>query len=351
MRARRTALLLCAAAAIAGLAPQPPRAAEDAGAIAAPPEHRRPPDQTFLTFPELFLVFSPAEYAAYVREHTPTRFPFLGHVRQFWQSYGAVYERIRAQYPFNAGYHVMIMVIGTSTTVEYALRAAYETLIGRLSELTAGETLTEEDRYGAAVAQDYVDFIRVEPWYKYDFRARLAGLWRDTSLWGPAPLRKWERKYALTTECAIKPVYGWLIRKGTQASYDAPLPVTAVVLDRLPEGIRTALPELRVLKPLPGGAVLVTVPRYDAFMRYAGALAQRGASFVEIAGNRSTILVSAIVPKGGRAPADARVLFTQPILTQPGHARFALEVPVAALAPLLDRLRSDGIVPEHVFDF
>ena len=97
MRARRTALLLCAAAALAGLAPQPPRAAEDAGAIAAPPEHRRPPDQTFLTFPEWFLVFSPAEYAAYVREHTPTRFPFLGHVRQFWQSYGAAYERIRVQ--------------------------------------------------------------------------------------------------------------------------------------------------------------------------------------------------------------------------------------------------------------
>lgn len=345
--------LRAAAAALATLALVATRALPDDGSapIAAPAEHRRPADQTFLTFPEWFLVFSPAEYADYVRSRTPTRFPFLGHVRQFWQSYGAVYERIRAQYPFNAGYHVMIMVIGTSTTVEYALRSVYETLIGRLSELTAGGTLAEEDRYGAAVAQDYVDFIRVEPWYKYDFWSKLVGLWRDTPLWGPAPLRKWERKYALTTEYAIKAGYGWLIKLGTQASYDAPLPVTAVVLSRLPEGAQAALPELKILKVLPDGATLVTVPRYDAFMRYADGLARRGATFIEIAGNRSTILISAIVPDGWRIPDGAKLLFAQPILTRPGQQRVALEVTVASLAPLLDRLRDDGVAPEHVFDY
>ena len=34
---------------------------------ATPVEDRRPPDQTFLTYPEWFLVFSPAEYAAHTR--------------------------------------------------------------------------------------------------------------------------------------------------------------------------------------------------------------------------------------------------------------------------------------------
>src|SRR5439155_1295656 len=84
-------------------------------------------------------------------------------LRQFWQGYGAVYSATRKDYPFNFGYHVMVMVIGTSTTAEYALRAAYETLIGRLGELTATHGLTDEDRYAAAVAQDYVDFIRIDP--------------------------------------------------------------------------------------------------------------------------------------------------------------------------------------------
>jgi hypothetical protein len=171
----------------------------------------------------------------------------------------------------------MIIVIGVSTTVEYVLRSAYETLMGRLSALTATHGLTEEDRYGARIAQDYVDFIRVLPWYEYSFKQKLAGLWKETSWWGPDALRKWERKYALTTECAVKAVYGWLIKKATKASYEAPLLVTTIVVDRLPQGTESELPELKVLQRLSDGKALIAVPRYDAFLHYAATLAGRGA--------------------------------------------------------------------------
>jgi len=313
-----------------------------AHAQVAPPEHRRGPEQTFLTYPEWFLVHSPAEYAEYVKDHTATQFPFIGHTWQFWQGYAAV-TRAAKEYPFNFGYHVMVMVIGTSTSVEYLIRAAYETLIGRLTDLTAGAGLSEEDRYGARVAQDYVDFIRDTPWYEYDFAAKLRGLWRETSLWGPAPLRKWERKYALTTEYAIKGAYAWLIKKATKAAYEEPLPVTAVVIDRLPAGIEKDLPELKVVT-----STLVLVPRYDKFMYYAAGLAAKGANFEEIAGNRTPILVSALVPETWQAEGT---LLEQPILTRPHTKRVLLQVPVASLAPLLKRLAADGARLEHVYDY
>lgn len=318
-----------------------------AAEVAAPPEHRRGPEQTYLTYPEWFLVHSPAEYAAYVREHTPTRFPFVGHIRQFWQSYGAV-TRATKQYPFNFGYHVMVSVIGISTTVEYGLRSAYETLLGRVSELAMRHGLSDEDRYGAAVAQDYVDFIRREPWYEYDFAARLRGLWTDTPLWGRDALRKWERKYALSTEYLVKAGYAWLIKKATRASYDVPLPVTAVLLDRLPEGIQRELPGIKLLSDTAEGP-LVLVPRYDPFTLYASGLAARGAAFREIAGNRSDIVVSAIVPDAWQEAA--RVLFSQPILTRPGQKRVVLVVPVARLSETLNRLAATHARLEHVYDF
>jgi hypothetical protein len=319
----------------------------------APPEHRRGPEQTFLTYPEWFLVHSPAEYAEYVKEHTPTLFPFIGHTRQFWQGYGAV-TRATRKYPFNFGYHVMVMVIGVSTSVEYVIRASYETLIGRLSELAAPRRMSEEDRYGAKVAQDYVDFIRDVPWYEYDFAAKLAGLWRETSLWGPDVVRKWERKYALTTEYAIKAAYGWLIKKATKAAYEAPLPVTAVVVDRIPAGAEKELSRLTILKPLDSGSALVLVPRYDRFMYYAAALAAKGANFGEIAGNGkdAVILVSALVPSAWKADnADFRILFVQPVLTRPREKRVAVVVPVGSLAALLNRLAADGARLEHVYDY
>ncbi len=269
-----------------------------------PIEDQRGTEQTFLTFPEWFLVHSPAEYAAYVRSHTPSAFPFLGHIRQFWQSYATVSEAANDGYPFNFGYHVMILVIGSSTTVEYFLRSAYENLVGRLSEATQDGGPTPEDSYAARVAQAYVDFIRVKPWYEFDFFGRLAGLWRDTPLTGPDAIRKWERKYALTTEYAIKGAYGWLIGLATEAGYDPAAETTVVVLDRMPDDLTSnTLAKLKVLtpaKPLYHGEVLASLPRYQAFTDTASALAFQGVEFQEIAGNRGPILLSVHYRSRGR---------------------------------------------------
>ncbi|MET0552543.1 MAG: hypothetical protein ABW221_05870 [Vicinamibacteria bacterium] len=332
-------------------------AASTAGAPAAAPvltpiEHRRTGDQTFLTFPEWFLVYSPDEYASFVKDRPPSEFPFFGHLRQFWSSYWSVYQETRRDYPVNAEYHVMVAVIGSSTTVEYALRSAYENTLGRASEATVAYGTTDEDRLAARVAQDYVDFIRDRPWYEFDFLTPLRTLWRETPAWGAGPLRKWERRYALTSEWVAKAGYAWLIGRGSQAAYGAAETTTAVVLDRLPEGIEGELPRLRVLERLPEGAVLATVPRYDVFKDHAAVVARRGGAFVEVAGNRGPILVTALVPSGWTPPvAGAAVVFTQPILTRPGRQRLAVTVPVGALAELLRVLEREGHALEHVYDY
>jgi hypothetical protein len=310
MRALLTLLLLCGTA--------------DSAALHTPAKDVRPADQTFLTYPEWFLVFSPAEYAGFVRTNPPNDFPFLGHIRQFWQGYDAVWNETRGKYPFNGGYHMMIMVIGASTTGEYAVRSAYETIFGRLAELTRTHGMTDEERYGARVAQEYVDFIRVSPWYEFDFTSRLAKLWTATPMFGPDMIRKWERKWALTSEYASKAIYGWAIKKATKAAYEDPLPSTAVVTDR--------------------GDVLM-LPRYEAFMPAAIKLAQSGAQFHEIAGNSDVILISVLVPSG--TAASDRLVLRQPILTRPGTERLLLSVPIKSLSSTL--LRYPHV--EHVFDF
>ena len=343
---RRAATLLLALALLRppalGASPEP----------VTPPENRRGTEQTFLTYPEWFLVHSPAEYAAFVRDHPPSEFPFWGHIRQFWGSYHAVYRETRRGYPTNYGYHVMIMVIGVSTTVEYALRSAYEAVIGRVTELTATHGPTEEDRYGARVAQEYVDFIRVRPWYEFDFLGRLKGLWREPHAFGHDLLRKWERRYALTSEYAAKGFYGWLIMKATHSAYGVERTDTGVWLDRAPALDAARWPEVRVLRTFPDGSVLATLPRYDAFKDYATAVAVAGASFREIAGNRSVILVSALVPDAWAAETPGtRLLFTQPLLTRPGTKRVALVVPVAGLADTLRGLHDSRAALEHVYDY
>lgn len=329
-----------------------PLAAGEPAAPVTPKIYLRAPEQTYLTYPEWFVVFSPAEYAAFVQKAQPSEFPFLGHIGQFWQGYRAIWGATRNAYPVNWGYHVMIVVIGVSTTVEYGLRSAYETLIGRLSELTVGAGMTEEDAFGARVAQEYVDFIRVEPWYRFDFVDRLMRMWKECPTWGARPLRKWERRYALTTEYGAKVVYGWLIRKLTEASYEAERTDTAVVVNALPPELEAELKDLKILERLPDGSALVTLPRYEAFKDHAALLASRGVRFVEIAGNRGVILVSALAPGDFEPdPKLGSLLFTQPILTVPHRKRIVLEVKVDSLDAALRELSTPPSQIEHVYDY
>jgi len=340
MRRLLIALLASLACGIAGAAP------------VTPAEHVRTPDQTFLTFPEWYLVHSPAEYAAFLATAPqPSRFPLFAHIGQFWQSYAAVAREIE-KYPFNGGYHLMVMVIGVSTTVEYGLKGLYERTIGRLGEAAKSATQVPEERFAAHYAQSYVDFIRVEPWYKYDFWSQLKALWSEVPVAGPDLLRRWERRFLLTNELLVKEGYARLIKLGTQSIYDAPKPTTAVVLSKAP-AIDANHPEFVVLNATAvAGQVLATIPRYEGFTTYARWLAAQGIDFVEIAGNHDEILVSELVTGGG-SPQGPRLLFEQLILTRPGQKRVVFATPVAQLAAELRRAQAQAgaVVVEHIYDY
>ena len=330
-----------------------PSAGSTAGPTAKPiagPEHVRGLEQTLLTYPEWFLVFSPHEYGEFIGRNAPSRFPFFGHIGQFWEGYKAVFDETqRRSLDLNPAYHLMIMVIGTSTTVEYAIKSAYETLIGRLTEAMASWP-SAEDRYAAQIAQDYVRFIRVDPWYLYDFGKALSGLWRSVPATGSDMIRKWERRFALSTEYLVKMGYAKLIKMGTQSIYDAPLPVTALVAKPVPEP-NAELLQLKVISPQRDGSALITVPRYEAFTAYAQAMSAQGVNFSEIAGNNAFILVSVLAPVNWKPANSATALLVQPILTQPGTQRVLVTVPVPQLAELLREWKAASLQVEHVFDY
>ena len=288
----------------------------------------RPADQTFLTFPEWYLVFSPEEQANYFKEHTATTFPFMSHIAQIWQSYRIVNNQIKENFPVNTGYHFMIWVIGTSASVEYAFKSWYETIIGRITD--TGLPVTSEDKFNAKFTREYVDFIKDRPWYEFDFKSRLIELWSSVSYEGEF-FRMIDRRYFLTSELLVKYGYGKLIGLGTQQVYDVALPTTAILTDN---------------------DSLQYLPRYDKFANAATELAKSGYSFKEIAGNNSAILLTILVPKEVKVNyPDCKIVFVQPFSSDPEIKRIALATPVENLAYILTQLDKEKIKVEHVFDF
>jgi len=293
-------------------------------------------------------VFSPAEQADYFKTRTSTTFPYLKHVDQMWGGYDVMYHQIKGNYPFNTGYHVMI--IAGSTTVEYDIKSFYETIIGRMTDTKAGEEMTAEDKFNADYEHSYVKFIEDLPWYEYDYNHQLKELWSNTSFAGPHLMRKLERRYYLTTELMVKSAYGWLIGLGTKSAYGTASLQTVVVLDKLPAGLDTT-GLIHNMKLLPNGMVLANLPRYAEFNPAVCKLAAKGISFNEIAGNKGAIMLTVLTTKALGANDNYRQLFTQPIMTKPGLNRIALVTTVGRLSNTVKLLASDNISVEHVYDY
>ncbi len=294
-----------------------------------PKKDLRSPDQTFLTFPEWYLVFSPEEQAHYFKQNTSTSFPFVSHIRQIWESYHIVNNQIKDNFPPNKGYHLMIWVIGTSASVEYAIKAMYEKVIGRITDTKS--VVTDEDKFNGQFTRDYVDFIKDKPWYEFNFKSRIKTLWTTTSFFGEHFGRKMERKYILTSELLVKYVYGKLIGLGTKQVYEEAQPTTAVITN---------------------DGKLLYLPRYDKFNKSIVELARDDKSFKEIAGNTSAILLTVLVPAKTNITSDStQIVFTQPIASDNSFKRIALVTPVSYLNKLLLELSKSNIVVEHVFDY
>ncbi len=322
------------------------------GESAVAVDQRRSVEQTFLTFPEWYLVHSPAEFAIFINNHPANQFPFITHTKQLWSSYYAVTEeQIKNNYSANIGYHVMIMVIATSTTIEYLLRSAYENTLGRISWALSSKRLTAEDKYAAVAAQDYVDFIRKDPWYLFDFTSRLKKLWTATPLTGPDMIRKWERRYALTTEYLIKAAYAKLIEKATRTAYEPALMTTQVVATPIPKDIPPNL-DIKLVKILPDNQAVLDLPRYFNFRIAAAELAKRNINLVDIAGNSTVILITLWANDAQQLLTPTRrILFSQPLATIPGQKRIGIVMPVKEVSPFLRYAQENHIQVEHIYDY
>ena len=319
-------------------------------AIQKIPDYYRPESKTYLTLPEWYIVYSTDEYATFLQEHRSGEFPYFSAVGQYWQSYVEVCNVIRGRYPFNGDSQFTLAFIGISFTAENMLKGAYEVTIGRLTEWISSDTPTEEEMYAAQVAKEYGEFLHMTPWYFFPFREKLQGLW-EISLWGPDPLRKWERKTALTIEYGGKLLYAGLTNIGAQATYGGAdvekiYAVTTGVTDDMLNK------DLEVVEEISDDRQLIRITRFEYFSDTVPGLIERGVQFVEIAGN-DEILFTLIGPQAADYTFEhGEYLFDLPILTQPGRTRVAVKASVADIGPFLEELKGrNGIQFEHMYDY
>lgn len=333
-------------------APDPMAASLEAEARKIP-GYVRDEGQTYLTLPEWFLVYNPEEYAQYLKTHSNNSgFPYFSSIGQTWGNYYDV-AHIDNQhgYPVNWGYHLMVATICSSYTVELAIKGSYENSVGRLTEWTAGGKRTPEDDYAAGVAQDYVDFVRIYPWYEYSFMHSLHGLWTLHDPDSANRTRRWERRAFLSTGYLIKAGYGGVIKLATKAIYGDADSEMFLLTSPIGPGQFQPVKGVRTYREYSDGSRLLILPRYEEFRDAIIGLSRDNIGFREIAGNKQ-ILMTLITPDSWKYSGEgAQSLFERPILTQPGYKRVALNVQVPALEGVVHKLDGQGLTIEHIYDY
>lgn len=328
-----------------------PQPADRKALVADIKDYARPEDDTYLSYPEWYIVWSYQEKADYQEKQLPSGFPWFSAVRQYWQSYCCISRLTRGKYPFNGGEQVMLMVIGTSFSAEYILKGIYENTIGRFSEWSSSRQPVEEDQYAYKVAREYGDFVHIRPFYEFHFAHHVKGLWSGTRLWGPHPVRKWERKLFLSFDYTVEAFYCWAIEKLTRLTYGIEPSETYAWIENADPAVLQQLSRVKQVKQAGAGAFVVALPRYQEFTSVAVSLAGHNIRFVEIAGN-SQLLVSVTAPQSWKYNhSDAAQIFAVPVLTHPEFQRFVLNCDVTSLHSLLNNLRTEEVKIEHIYDY
>jgi len=307
---------------------------------------RRKEARTWLTFPEWYIVYEAESFGRFLRANPPSGFGYVRQIKGFWSSYCAL-NKVTSASEGTGEAKVMIYTIGTSFTIELALKALYENTFGRFAEWASGWR-SADDRYATAVQQRYGLFMHETPWYEFPFGEALGGLWRTKE---PRQVgRHWERRFALSAEYGAKAGYAAVIGWASNSTLGPDQHTLRMVFAPTTSGLSSLDPRIVTLGRTRGGYWVVEVPRYAQLTEILGKLAAARVDPVEIAGN-DDIFLTVLVPDSAKSAEGAVTLLSMPLDDRPGWRRLGLSTKVPRLGATLRAVKAGGGELEHVYDY
>jgi hypothetical protein len=310
------------------------------------PGYRRAEGDSYLTYPEWYIVHAYADLAGVTRQSSESGYDYLDAVTTFWSSLCGATETARRTGPVTLDQRVTNYIIGVSFSLEMAVQGLYERSIGALTAWLRGEQKTPEDAFNQRFLDEYAAFLEQVPWYQYPFKQELTRFWRETP-WAPGSrVRSAERRVALSLEYGLKDVYA--VGIGALAGYS---PADLTIMSVIKPSAAAAVKDVTTIRALDGGLVLVGTPRYRAYTNILREWANNGTAVVEIAGNRR-ILTTVLAPARAalEAPGGTRI-FVIAIQAKPGWERLGFDTDVAMITRQIIAVERQGAVFEHAYDY
>jgi hypothetical protein len=310
-------------------------------------EDKRPLANAYLSIPEWYIVYSAAEYGRVLKEGKPSLFHFIEANRTYWKQYEGILSYSDSS-PESKNYLLVLKVIGYSYSVENILKGAYESTLGRASEIISGKPVPED----AVIAQanmEYASFIYDYPWYDFHFASSIGKVWTVASGNGCCTLRqdfrRLERKLYFTLEFGVKSLYSEVISFATHQKFGVQ---DDIVCANISYG--------------KGPEEKICAPHYQPFTAMLLATLDKEANnpdfFIhDIAGNKLIVLTYLEDEANASSYENVRELFRYKEVVGVSNGdlmykdRVIAEVPVQYLQLLYGVLSDRGITIDHLYDY
>ena len=306
-------------------------------------------DQTYLTLPEWYQVYSYNEFGDFLYSGgRQSDFPFLRSIKNFWGYYRLALKESEDE-KFNWQYNFVTWVIGANLSAEYFIKSIYENTIGTITQFISGSD-TAADKFIANSWNNYAKRMYQTTWYHYPYFDDLKGIWKETPLFDKNFIRNLERKVAFSLSYIIKGTYAkiWLLTAVQKENQTLSIVYTT---DKATLGDE----KVKILKEIPENKYLIETERYAGFKDALLKLLAEDVRFLEIQGH--DIIVLSYLSNKTEEPfsnsegidiLDKRKLFFEPS----GYThRVTLRTEVENLSEVIGAIESDGNKFEMIYDF
>src|SRR5262249_18910748 len=154
---------------------------------------RRAEGDSYLTYPEWYIVHAYTDLAGVTRRSSESHYDCAAAIGTFWSCMCQSFATARSIGPVTLDQGVTDYIIGLSFSLEMAVQGAYERTIGAWTAFSRGDKKTLEHEFNQRFLDDYAAFLQQTPWFKYPFKAELIRFWRETPWSWNAPVRGAER--------------------------------------------------------------------------------------------------------------------------------------------------------------
>lgn len=310
--------------------------------------YRRPAGDTFLVYPEWYVIDAYGDLAAVARANSESAFDYGRSIAGFWISLCATTEAASRSGAIPVDRKIGNYLAGYVFSTEMGIKGIWERTLGAAAVWLRGPVRTSEDEVGLRILNEYATFLKKSPGGQFPFAQERDRFWRETPTAGDGFARRWERRAAIVMGYTAR---GFYSHPAAQLDPAAPADRKIKgVVDRLDKADLAAEPRIVKLRDLPDGAVLVETPRGVEFPEIFRRLAERGRDFVEIAGARR-ILTTVLVPPDKTIDfGGAREIFSTPVQAKPGWRRIGFDTDLETAAGQIALVEGQGAIFERAYD-